>query len=216
MNKHSDEVIEKDIDNYLNKEMGESAEYIKVQSRNGQVTLTGIVDVLSEKNTAGELAGKVQGVVSIENCLTVSTDGTFTDKDTEAEIMNKFDGIKELIPIGANVVRGTAILEGRVNTLKEKNLAIHQASKALGVKDIVSHIEIDSLNKIDEATINNRLQQRLVEEGLDRCHIHTEIQNGSLKLEGYVDTIHDMESALEIAEGIEGIRNVKNFLRIRR
>ncbi|CCC57678.1 MULTISPECIES: BON domain-containing protein [Caloramator] len=90
------------------------------------------------------------------------------------------------------------------------------ASEALGIKDVVSHVEIDSLYKIDDVTINNRIQTELVNNNLDRNDIRVFVDNGSVRLTGYVDSLHDMETAEEIAEGIEGVRNVKNFLKIRR
>jgi hyperosmotically inducible protein len=215
MDRSFDKGIESEIKTILEREMRDSAVDIKVQCRDGYVTLTGFVDTLGEKNTAGEIAGLVDGVKSIENCLTISTDGTFSDKETEAEVISKLRGNSDLDSVSAKVINGVAVLEGSVPTLKHKNLAIHQASKALGVKDIVSHINVDSLYKVDDVTINNEIQRQFVNNDLDDNDIKVEIQNGSVILRGYVDTSHDMETALELAEGVEGVRNVKNFLRLR-
>jgi hyperosmotically inducible periplasmic protein len=207
--------IEKDIENTLEHEMHDSGVDIRVRVQDGYVTLFGFVDTLGEKNSAGEIAGRIEGVKSIENCLTISTDGTFTDKETEAEVISKLKGNPNLTSISAKVQRGVAVLEGTVHTLKDKNLAIHQASKALGVKDIASHIHVDSLYKVDDISVNNEVQRQLVSENLDDCDIKVEVENGSVTLKGYVDTSHEMETAMEITEGVEGVRNVKNYLKVR-
>jgi hyperosmotically inducible periplasmic protein len=215
MNNSFDERIEGEIKTKLEAEMRDSGVDIRVQSRDGYVTLIGFVDTLGEKNAASELSGQIDGVKSIENCLTISTDGTFTDKETEAEVISKLKGKPELASISASVKKGVAVLEGTVNTLKEKNLAIHQASKALGVKDIASHIHVDSLYKIDDVSINNEVQRQLVNNNLDDCDIKVEVENGAVTLKGFVDKTREMEAAMEITEGIEGVRNVKNYLKVR-
>lgn len=215
MEQNYDKIIEHNIKAYLDQEMRESELNIQVRSKDGYVTLSGFVDVLAEKNAAEELAFRVEGVKRIENCLTISTDGTFTDKEAEIEVISKFKGNPNLTPVSVKVNKGVAVLEGRVPTLKVKNLAIHQASKALGIKDVVSHITIDSLNKVDDATINNNLYQQLSQYNMKDSDIVVDVNNGSVMLSGYVDSMHQMEAAMEIAEGVEGVRNVKNNLEIR-
>lgn len=210
------ERIENEIRDLLERELKELSMDINVKCVNGHVTLYGIVDTLSEKLAVEELASRIDGVDSIENSITVSTDGTIEDKEIEENVMNKFKGHPELNSVGVQVQRGTAILKGRVKTLKERKLAMKLASEALGIKDVVSHVEIDSLYKVDDVTINNRIQTELVNNKLDRNDIRVFVDNGSVRLTGYVDSLQDMETAEEIAEGIEGVRNVKNFLKIRR
>ncbi|KRQ87179.1 periplasmic protein [Caloramator mitchellensis] len=210
------EKIENEIRDLLEKELKEVALDVNVKCVNGHVTLYGIVDTLSEKLAIEELALRVDGVDSLENSITISTDGTIEDKDTEENIITKLKGHPELSSVGANVQRGTAILEGRVKTLRDKKQAMKLASEALGVKEVVSHIEIDSAYKIDDTSINNRIQTELVNNKLERNDIRVFVDNGSVRLTGYVNSLMDMELAEEIAEGIEGVRNVKNFLKIRR
>ena len=210
------ERIENEIRDLLERELKDVALDINVKCVNGHVTLYGIVDTLSEKLAVEELASRVEGVDSLENSITISTYGTIEDKDTEENITTKLKGHPELSAIGANVQRGTAILEGRVKTLKDKKQAMKLASESLGVKEVVSHIEIDSAFKIDDTSINNRIQTELVNNKLDRNDIRVFVDNGSVRLTGYVNSLRDMEAAEEIAEGIECVRNVKNFLKIRR
>ena len=215
MDRSFDARIEKEIETKLEREMQDSGVDIRVRCQDGYVTLFGFVDTLGEKNAAGEIAGLIDGVKSVENSLTISTDGTITDKEIEAEVISKLKGIPSITSVSAKVKEGVAVLEGTVQTLKDKNLAIHQASKALGVKDIASHIHVDSLYKIDDVTINNEVQRQLVNADLDDCDIKVEIENGAVTLKGFVDTSNEVETALEITEGVDGVRNVKNYLKLR-
>lgn len=210
-----DKAIADCVEEIIKERMYKSAHDIKIQSRDGFVTLMGFVDTLSEKNTAGELAGTIEGVKAVENCLTLSTDGTFSDKEAESEVLRKLSGVPEIEGIGTQVKRGVAILEGRVNTLRKRNLAIHEASKAHGVKDVVSHIEVTSIGGVDDATIHNDIQLGFKESQLQDCDIRSDVSNGSVALSGYVRNTHDMETAMEITEGVEGVRNIQNFLKFR-
>lgn len=213
--RRDDGKIADSVEEIIKERMFKSAHDIKIQSRDGFITLMGFVDTLSEKNTAGELAETIEGVKSVENCLTVSTDGNFSDKEAETELLNKLSGIQEIEGISAQVKRGVAILEGRVNTLRKRNLAIHEASKAHGIKDVVSHIEITSIGGVDDASIHNDIQLGFKESQLQDCDISSDVNNGSVTLSGYVNNTHDIETAMEIAEGVEGVRNIKNSLKFR-
>lgn len=211
----NDEKIENEIKDLLDSRMYKSAHDIKIQCRDGYVTLFGFVDNLGEKNTAAELTKLVEGVKSVENCLTVSTDGTLTDKECEAEVMSKIKDIPDIADVGVKVQKGVAVLEGTVKTLRDKNLAIHQASKAFGVKDVVSHIEISSLKEVDDVSIHNRIQMEYKNSPIQDGDIKTEVHDGKVTLSGFVNTFDDMETALEIAERVEGVRSVKNLIKTR-
>ncbi|SEF63142.1 Osmotically-inducible protein OsmY, contains BON domain [Caloramator fervidus] len=209
------ERIENKIKELLEREVKELSLDVNVRYSNGHVTLYGIVDTLSEKLAIENLVSKIDEVKSIENCLTISTDGTLEDKEAEQNVINKLKNHPKLSSLGVEVQRGVAILKGKVDTLKEKRMAMKLASEAFGIKDVVSHIEIDSLYKTDDVTINNRIQTELVNNNLDKNDIRVNVENGSVTLNGFVNSLKDVEIAQEIAEGIEGVRNVKNFLKIR-
>jgi osmotically-inducible protein OsmY len=216
LDKSIDEKIELEIRNLLDREMLNSGIDKRIQCKDGYVTLTGFADTLAEKNAAEELAKGITGVKSVENCITISTDGTITDKETEAEVINKLKGRSNLISVSPRVQRGQVVLEGRVETLKDKKESIQMASKALGVKEVISHLEIGTHALVDDVTIKNRINDDFVEADLDNCDIRVDVINGNVKLSGYVNAANNIEAAVEIAEGLEGVKTVKNFLTIRK
>lgn len=215
MDKSIDEKIKLEIRRLLDKEMLNSGLDKRIQSKDGYVTLTGFADTLAEKNAAEELAKQVGGVKSVENCLTISTDGTISDKEIEVEVINKLKEHSNLTPVSPRVQRGQVVLEGTIQTLMDKKESMQLASKALGVKEVISHLEIGSADEVDDATIKNRMNDDFVEAALDDCDIRVDVINGNVKLSGYVNTNDNLETAIEIAEGIEGVKTVKSFLNIR-
>lgn len=216
MDKSMDEKIELEIRNLLDREMLNSALDKRVQCKDGYVTLTGFADTLAERNAAEELARKVDGVKSVENCITISTDGTITDKEIEEEVNNKLKKHSEFIPVSSSVQRGQVVLEGQVETLKDKKESMQIASKALGVRDVISHLDIATADKVDDATIKNKMNDGFVEAHLDDCDIRVDVSNGNVKLSGYVNIEDNIEAAVEIAEGIKGVKSVKQFLKVRK
>jgi osmotically-inducible protein OsmY len=213
-----DDRISKEIKEALDKEMSESAMDINVDSRDNFVTLSGMVDTLAEKRAAEEIATLINEIKGIENNITISTDGTITDKEVESEVINKlrrsrFEG--KLTGVSATVSGGTAVLKGSVETLRYKKLAVNETEKALGVKDIVSNLSIESEGKYDDASIDNELSRQFHKESLSIPDIVSNVHGGVVHLSGHVDTRHDMELAVEIAEGIEGVTKVVNMINLR-
>jgi osmotically-inducible protein OsmY len=191
---------------------------INVDSRDGHVTLSGMVDTLAEKRAAEEIATLINDIKGIENVITIATDGTITDKKVESEVIEKLRDSKYsemLAGVGASVEGGTAVLKGAVETLRYKKLAVNEAEKAIGVKDVISNIGIESAGKYDDASIENELMRRFLKEGLSLPDIATEVSSGTVIIGGHVDTRHDMETAVETAEGIEGVIKVINKLNLR-
>ncbi|MCR4402853.1 MAG: BON domain-containing protein [Firmicutes bacterium] len=123
---------------------GLSAYEINVSAHDGVVRLGGIVDVLAEKMRAEEVAAKVEGVVAVENDLTVCTDGQITDDDVDFEVSEelRLDPQVNVARIYAESKRGVVHLYGEADSLDRRNAAVAAAARARGVKDIVSHIKV--------------------------------------------------------------------------
>ena len=116
-----------------------------MDSKQGNIILSGIVDVLSEKNFAEEIAKKIDGVVSIENSITIGMDSNITDSHIRHEIENKIyqgEESRGLLNVGIDVKGGTAVLMGRVEDESDKRKAAELASSARGVVNVVDSIKI--------------------------------------------------------------------------
>lgn len=213
-----DDRINKEIKEALDKEMSESAMDINVNTRDGFVTLSGIVDTLAEKRAAEEIATMVKGINGIENTITISTDGTITDRQIQMEVVNKLHNSEfseKVAGVNCSVSDGVVVLKGAVDTLRGEKLAINEAEKAIGAKDIVSNIRIASSGRFDDASIQSKLTREFAGTRLSIPDIFTEVHGGTVRLSGYVNNRQEMELAVEIAQDIEGVKDVSNKLRLR-
>lgn len=213
---YSDAEIVERIRNLLEKELQELSYDIKVRCVDGHVTISGIVDTLSEKSEIERLVRRVNGIKKLENSLTISTDGTFTDKEAEYEVINKLRDNPNLNSVGAKVEGGTAILMGTVDNAKVKREAMETAKEAFGIKDVVSNMQVKDAGKIDDITITNRIVEELRSHGISNNDIAISVDDGYVRLSGFVNSRSEMEMAIELIEGIEGIRKVRNLLKLRR
>jgi hyperosmotically inducible protein len=139
----------------------ETAPYgISVDANDGVVLIQGIVDVLKERKRAGDIVWSVPGVRGVDNALTISTDGQVNDEGVMAEVMEelKADHEIDLKEVGASVQGGTVTLKGRVGSSEEEAHAIEVATKARGVVNVVSQLDI--VDEDDKLRITPRGMQK--------------------------------------------------------
>ena len=207
-----DERITDVIKEKLHESMQESAMDINLFCRDGFVHMSGIVDVLTEKQYAEEVAINTPGVRKVENKITVAMDGNFTDKHIEKEISEKLadydnDSVSGL---GVKVNDGVVSLVGSVDTLMDANIAMNLASRIRGVKNVVNNTSIASTGKYDDTFISNKILQELSKTELSYKDIHRDVDGGIVRLSGYLNNPAEVELAKEIAMNVEGVRKVIN------
>lgn len=137
---------------------------LKADVINGEARVTGIMDTLSEKEQVNQIASSVDGVKRVENGIAISTDGSITDGDVLFEVneeLNADPGV-DLRQVGAKSVKGNIFLVGTVGGAEEEKAAIRAASRARGVKSVVSQLKIntdnydlDDLGQIFHHQVNN-------------------------------------------------------------
>jgi hyperosmotically inducible protein len=117
---------------------------INVTARDGHVNLQGIVDVLAETKKAVEFASDFPGVKSVENDLTISTDGGIDDDQIYMEITQELGGDPRVdeAKIHFTVNRGIVTLSGETRSHEEREAAAQATAKARGVKRINNQVRI--------------------------------------------------------------------------
>ncbi|MGE5594255.1 MAG: BON domain-containing protein [Betaproteobacteria bacterium] len=127
----------------IREDAGLSGYKINVTVRDGVVHLGGIVDVLAQKMRAEGIASGVDGVVAVENDLSVCTDGRITDDGVAFEVSEelRLDPNVDTGRIYAESKRGTVHLYGEANSPVAERAAVTAAARARGVKEVVSHVE---------------------------------------------------------------------------
>ncbi|MFY9222789.1 MAG: BON domain-containing protein [Blastocatellia bacterium] len=120
---------------------------INVDTRQGIVTLSGILPSEDRKRRAGELAAEVSGVRQVENLLQVGQtrridrfeDAVITSRITSRLIQ---DPLTHTLAIDVESQKGTVILTGRVQSEQEKKEAERIARSTTGVVAVENQLEI--------------------------------------------------------------------------
>lgn len=128
---------------------------VNVRAVNGEVTLTGIVDVASEKQAAVDIARAVPGVRAVVDNLTIATDGWIPDDDIEKELTHTLvdEGLKG---VGVEVNRGNVTLLGRVEDVADEQLAIRRAAEVRGVKSVFSELSVGEPGGEDHIVVGGK------------------------------------------------------------
>lgn len=115
---------------------------IQVDVNGRHVVLQGVVDVLAEKERAAHIAKQVPGVSSLENAITISTDGSITDSDVQFEVAEELnaDPRVPLKNIGVEVDGGNARLVGSADA-EERAAAEEAAARARGVRKVLNQVK---------------------------------------------------------------------------
>jgi len=119
----NDTSIQRNVENVLkNNRLLRNAD-IKIETRNGEVTLYGFVDVLAEKWAAGATVKQVPGVTSVDNSLTVVVDGPIDDRDIGEGVREKLCAAdrNDLHELTAEVNDGIVYIRGQAASLAVKN-----------------------------------------------------------------------------------------------
>jgi hyperosmotically inducible protein len=129
---------------------------------NGVVTLSGDVATAAQKTEAERLARGVDGVVKVQNEITIDPDEDKSVTDRIKSGMNKTgeaitdawittkvkwylakdDGLRSVTSIDVDTKDNVVTLKGSVKTAAEKSRAVELAHKADGVKKVVDQLTI--------------------------------------------------------------------------
>ena len=196
---------------------------VKIDSKDGVVTLTGSVAKNSHKSLAAETVSDLPGVKSVDNKLEV--------KDAPAENSDAWLGDKVRITLlfhrsvsagktEVDVKDGIATLRGNAVSQAQKELTTEYAKDVEGVKDVKNEMTVsgDSKNmhrtaseKIDDASITAQVKMALL------FHRSTSVlkttvttKNGVVSLGGKARNTAEKDLVTKLVEDIEGVRSVKN------
>ena len=185
---------------------------VNVDVYDNRVVLSGFVDVLQDKVAVEEAVEQVAGVLTIENNLTVSTDGTITDQQIHEAVERKLAQVKLRVP-AIEVRSGRVHLKGRVENLAELGHIVERASEVLGVAEVdTTQLRIEG--NTDDATLKNRIEAALVDI-TSAPDVDTEVVGGKVELRGYVASREQARKVSKAVESIDGVQKLDNNLQVR-
>ena len=211
--KTNDDNISEKVISGIRDELNIAANEVNVSVLEGVVELSGFLDVLAEKQDVERIARETKGVKKVINDITIAMDKKLSDKKIKNslnEILNQTNLNGHPLGVNAKVIEGDAILEGNVDNQAERKLALREASKVFGIKNVINHIEVaPKNNRID---IQNKLYEKISASTVNTAHVTTEVHNGKVVLDGFVKNKKEIEALMNITEEIEGVNKVINHL----
>ena len=199
---------------------------IKIQSRDGVVTLTGIVSDESHKSLAQDTVAGLPGVKSVDNRLEVK--GESRTKNLDAWLTTK---VKTTLLFHKNVStwtdvsveNGIVTLRGEAASQAQKDLTTEYAKDVEGVKDVINEMTISATSektqtmgeKIDDASITAQVKMTLLfHRSTSAVNTKVETNNGVVTLYGKASNKAEKDLATKLVSDVKGVASVKNQMTI--
>ena len=201
---------------------------IKIQSKDGAVTLTGIVLEESRKGLAKETVAGLPGVISVDNRLEVK--GASPTPNSDAWVGEKvkatllFHRSVRGFKTEVNVKDGIVTLQGEATSQAQKELTAEYAKDVEGVKDvnnlmIVSQTSTNTKTTIgediDDASITAQVKMMLLyHRATSALNTKVETKGGVVTLYGKASNAAELDLATKLANDINGVNGVNNRMTI--
>lgn len=200
--------VKAEVRRRLRARLPEAADGIQVVNRNGQIVLTGTVDVLPKKQMAAEAAEGVRGVEEVANELTVAAEQR-PDQEIARDVKwaLKSDPATFGLEVEVAAQDGVVTLRGTVETVPQKRIAAWVASGLRGVREIENEIRV-ALVARDDLDIRDELVRHFATSAtFNDDEIAVEVTRGVVRLFGEVDSALEKNWARDEA-WIRGVQRV--------
>ncbi len=197
---------------------------IKIQSKEGIVTLTGTVAEDNSKSLAYETVANLPGVKSVDNQLELKSERLSENSDGWVSIQVKYSllynrnvsGIKTQVFVNDGIVT----LKGEAANQAQKDLAGQYAADIKGVKDVKNEMTIAQIpseskmtmgEKIDDASITAQVKMAfLTHHSTSAFKTGVTTTNGVVTLTGKATSGAAKDMATQVAGNVHGVTQVIN------
>jgi hyperosmotically inducible periplasmic protein len=200
---------------------------IKIQSREGAVTMTGTVSDISHKGLARDTVAGLPGVKSVTDRLEVQ--GVAGGSNSDAWLRGRVKATLLLhrsvrgVTTVVDVKDGMVTLRGEAASLAQKELTAEYAKNVDGVRDVHNEMsvaqsgELDRTvgEKLDDASITSLVKLTLLYHRSSSA-LNTEVQSrlGVVTLTGTASNRAQLELATRLANDVYGVKEVRNRMSI--
>jgi osmotically-inducible protein OsmY len=200
---------------------------IKIQSKDGAVTLTGTVSEESHIQMAEDTLTYEPGVKSVDNKLKIK--GTYPAKKSDAWLSAK---VKTTLLFHKSVSATTEVstkdgivtLKGEAASQAQKDLTTEYAKDIEGVKNVNNEMTVSKtskkshetmVGKIDDASISALVKMTLLYH-YSTSAINTTVvtKRGAVTLTGKVKNKAEKDITTKVAKDVWGVKRVKNLMTI--
>jgi len=199
---------------------------IKIESKDGAVTLTGIVSEESHMSLARETVASLPGVKSVDNKLEVKRERPAKDSDawlsTKVKTMLLFHRNVSAIT-EVNTKDGIVTLRGEATNQAKKDLTTEHAKDVEGVKDVSNEMTVAKVSekkqtvgeKIDDASITAQVKMTLLyHRSTSALNTSVTTKDGVVTLIGKAKNAAKKDLAGKLANDVNGVKTVNNQMTI--
>lgn len=224
----ADQAVESSFKNsYVNKTYLKD-DAVKVEAKDGVVTLTGTVSEESSKNLAQETAARLPGVNRVDNQLQTKAEVATENADAWTARKVKFALRFHRNVSGGNtevdVVEGVVTLKGEASSLAQKELTAEYAKDIEGVKDVKNEMTVAAApvppvqtvgEKLDDASITAQVKLALLtHRSTSAVKTQVETRDGEVTLTGIAKNDAEKSLVTKLASDIHGVTTVKNQMTV--
>ena len=197
-------------------------EDIKIQAKDGAVTLTGLVSDDYHKSLARETVAGLPGVTSVDNRLeikgaapTANSDAWLREKVKSTLLFHR--SVSTMTEV--TVKDGIVTLRGAADNQAQKELTTDYARDVEGVKGVTNSMVVTQApkktqtigEKIDDASITAQVKMTLLyHRSTSALNTKVETKGGEVTLYGKARTAAELNLASKLANDVNGVTNVNN------
>jgi hyperosmotically inducible periplasmic protein len=200
---------------------------IKIESKDGAVTLTGLVSEEYHKTMAQQTLESLPGVKSVNNKLEVK--GTPPTANSDAWLGNKVKVtllFHRSVNAGAtevDVKDGIVTLRGKAASQAQKDLTTEYAKDVEGVKDVKNEMTVTKTakkarttgEKIDDASITAQVEMALLfHRSTSTIDTKVTTKRGVVTVSGKAKNTAEKNLVAKLANDINGVKSVTNLMTI--
>jgi len=200
---------------------------IRIQSKDGAVTLKGTVLDESHKSMAQETVASLPGVRSVDNRLEIK--GEAPAENSDAWIAAK---VKSTIlfhrsvssrTTEVNVMDGIVTLRGKADSQAQKDLTTEYARDIEGVNDVKNEMAVvktakksrSTGEKIDDASITAQVKMTLLyHRSTSALNTSVTTKKGQVFLSGKANNTAEINLATKYANDVKGVKGVTNRMTV--
>jgi len=199
-------------------------DHIKIESKDGAVTLTGEVASRSHKSMAADTVENLPGVKSVDNQLTVKAADEHSDGWIEVKVKSALlyrrsvSGSKTTV----SVKDGVVTLAGDASSLAEKELAAEYAKDIEGVKAVKNELKVSAAppartagEVIDDASITAQVKSALLtHRSTSAIKTKVKTRDGVVTVGGEAKNQAEIDLVTKLVNDVKGVKSVANNMKI--
>jgi len=203
-------------------------EKIKINSKDGAVTLTGSVADETHKPMAADTAEALPGVKSVDDQITITGDRPTANSDTWVSMKVKsallFHSNVNAHKTNVYVKEGIVTLRGEASSQAQKDLTGEYAKDVDGVKSIKNELTVAAAptkasetvgETIDDASITAQVKGSLLaHRSTSALKTKVSTDNGIVTLTGKAKNAAEKDLVTKLATDIDGVKSVVNNMTI--